>query len=249
MPKGQILFIEDNDSVREVVTRQLEALGMIVTALPDGDRVKQELSKTVYDLVIADLHLPDCSGFDIARFANAKNCKIILLSGDAHAATRGDSLTAQFDEIWMKPVTLQNLKQLLERHHLVTEEPKDAANSNSLSLEDISGAIDIRVLEEQMGYLDDAALDMLGRFPNMMRPLVQQIQQSRNAADIFEIAHSLKGAARSAGAMRLGSVAELIQNEAGSGTIEPTSLQSLFDEFQKAETAIEMLCGHKEAAL
>ena len=245
MSKAQILLIEDNDSVREVVTRQLEALGVSVTALPDGDNVKSALAQKKFDLVIADLHLPNCSGFDIARFANAKNCKIVLLSGDTHASTRDDFLTDQFDEILLKPVTLQHLKNLLIRHHIIDDADMEAANSNQLTAYDETGAIDLKVLEEQMGQLDDVALDMLRKFPNMMRPLTQQILDRaghQNAKDISEIAHSLKGAARSAGATPLGMIAEEIQNQAMQNKIDIAQIQTLLDEFAKVETAIHLIC-------
>lgn len=251
MHKAQILLIEDNDSVREVVSRQLEALGVSVTSLSDGDHVKQELSQKTYDLVIADLHLPNCSGFDIARFANAKNCKIILLSGDAEAASRDDFLTDQFDEVILKPVTLQNLKNLLVRHEIITDTDMDAANSNRYAVQyDETGAIDLHLLTEHMGQLDHAALEMLSRFPNMMRPLAYKISElsaQKNATEVLEIAHSLKGAARSAGAVHLGILAEDIQNLAAKGQCDASVVQDLLDEFSKFESAIQTLC-RKDAA-
>ena len=69
MRQAQILLIEDTDSVREVITRQLEALGAIVTALADGDTVKRELDAKDYDLVIADIELAQGNGLDVIRYA------------------------------------------------------------------------------------------------------------------------------------------------------------------------------------
>lgn len=249
MQNPRILLIEDTDSVREVLTRQLEVLGASVTALADGDQVKRELDKTRYDLVIADLHLPNCSGFDIARFANAKNCKVILLSGDTQAATRDDFLTAQFDQVLLKPVTLQNLKNMLLKHGLISNDDPIIANTN-LDRTDSKAAINLRALEEQMGHLDDVALQMLARFPEMMRPLVQKISDpavKHDQKDLEYIAHSLKSAARSAGAMILGDMVERVQEQAMTNIYDRAQIDALLAEFARVEIELNELCKGKVA--
>ncbi|OFW89000.1 MAG: hypothetical protein A3B66_07485 [Alphaproteobacteria bacterium RIFCSPHIGHO2_02_FULL_46_13] len=249
MQNPRILLIEDTDSVREVLTRQLEVLGASVTALADGDQVKRELDKTRYDLVIADLHLPNCSGFDIARFANAKNCKVILLSGDTQAATRDDFLTAQFDQVLLKPVTLQNLKNMLLKHGLISNDDPIIANTN-LDRTDSKAAINLRALEEQMGHLDDVALQMLARFPEMMRPLVQKISDpaaKHDQKDLEYITHSLKSAARSAGAMILGDMVERVQEQAMRDIYDRAQIDALLTEFARVEIELNELCKGKVA--
>jgi CheY-like chemotaxis protein len=250
MHKARILLIEDTDSVREVLTRQLEVLGVLVTALADGDNVKRELDKTDYDLVIADLHLPNISGFDIARFANAKNCKVVLLSGDTQAATRDDFLTAQFDQILTKPVTIQTLKNMLVTHDLISDDEPVVANSNDDLAGDDLAAINLHALKEQMGHLDDVALQMLARFPDMMRPLAYKILDASTRQDtkqIVDIAHSLKGAARSAGALTLGMIAEKTQELASGKIIDKAQIDTLLAEFTRVEVEIKKMCQSKAA--
>jgi len=246
MKNARILLIEDTDSVREVLTRQLESLGVNVTALPDGDSVKRELDNTSYDLVIADLHLPNCSGFDIARFAHAKNCKIVLLSGDASVTGRNDLLTAQFDQMLTKPVTLQTLQKLLIDHRLIDSDIPLIQNFGTGDEFDETGCINLLSLQEQMGDLDDVALQMLSKFPDMMRPLVKNTiteAELKNNIKCVELAHSLKGAARSAGANHLGMICEAIQREAMMGHVGMNSLEDLKQEFQKVESAIKKLAN------
>lgn len=248
MHKTQILLVEDTASVREVIARQLEALGVSVTSLPDGDSVKRELEKTHYDLVISDLHLPDCSGFDIARFARAKNCKIILLSGDVQAATRDDFLTGQFDQILTKPVTLKILKDMLLTHGLIEDDETVVTASNEDIAHDKFAAINFQALKEQMGLLDDVALQMLSRFPDMMRPLAYKILDAAIRQDtqlIVDTAHSLKSAARSAGALTLGMITEKTQELALGNIIDRAQIDSLLAEFTRVEDEIKSLCQTK----
>lgn len=247
MHHPRILLVEDTDSVREVLSRQLEVLGGIVTALPDGDHVKRELDQTRYDLVIADLHLPNCSGFDIARFAHAKRCKVVLLSGDTIAASRDDLLTAQFDRILTKPVTLQTLKDLLIEQGLIE---KISVHSKNNQLADPNAAINMQALQEQMGLLDEVAFKMLARFPVMMRPLADHMADAakhRDMKQLVETAHSLKGAAYSAGALTLGEMAKRTQQLAEDNMIEQPLIEALLAEFARVETEINDMCKPKIA--
>lgn len=246
MKKSHILLIEDTDSVREVLTRQLEVLGTEVTALADGDGVKRELDKTHFDLVIADLHLPDCSGVDIARFAKAKNCRIILLSGDSNVENRPDLKHSQFDQILSKPITLEKLQSLLLTYDLVTATDRNFTDMSSHSEFDETGSIHLVSLEEQMGELDDVALHMLSRFPDMMRPLAEDLAQAIMNYDtrrVSELAHSLKGAARSAGAHMLAKICEDIQNIAEANHVDGIDIDKLKNEFITVEKALQRLCS------
>ena len=242
--QARILLVEDTDSVREVLTRQLEALGVSVTALADGDRVKSVLNTAPYDLVIADLKLPDCSGVDIARFAHAKNCKVVLLTGEGGIGSRLDIKSAGFDEVLSKPISLDQLQQLLLNFSLLKDSVSHVVAEDGMI--DTTGVLDMQALREQMGKLDTAALSMLSRFPDMMRPLFQNLVNFANAqnfSDTSDAAHSLKSAARSAGAMELGDLCEKIQYNSDRKKIVPVDISELQSQFASVEFAIKRLCA------
>ncbi len=243
--QARILLVEDTDSVREVLTRQLEALGVSVTALADGDRVKSVLNTAPYDLVIADLKLPDCSGVDIARFAHAKKCKVILLTGEGGLGSRLDIKSAGFDDVLSKPISLDQLQQLLSKFGLLNN-TMSVAGANDDGVVDTTGVLDMAALREQMGNLDSSALSMLSRFPDMMRPLFGNLvatASANNFSEASDIAHSLKSAARSAGAMELGALCEKIQHDADHKKIQPADIAELQSQFASVEFAIGRLCA------
>lgn len=251
MKQVKILLVEDTDSVREVLTRQLEALGASVTALADGERVKSVLNADPtkpYDLVIADLQLPDCSGVDIARFAHAKRCKVVLLTGEGGLGTRFDIKSAGFDEVLSKPISLDELQQVLSRFGLLGGVSSVSATGQP-HLIDETGVLDMVSLHEQMGELDGAALNMLSRFPDMMRPLFQRLVEAainQNFLDVSDIAHSLKSAARSAGAMELGALCEKMQRDADRKNIFPSDITELQSQFASVEFALQRLCANSK---
>jgi CheY-like chemotaxis protein len=244
MKKPLILLVEDTDSVREVITRQLQILGADVVALADGHLVKRELEKKQFDLVIADLHLPDCSGVDICRFAKAKCCKIILMSGDNNVENRPDLLNSQFDMIVGKPITMDKLDKILREYHLISEETPIITPLMQETSDVEDNPIDIPSLQEQMGKLDSRALEMLSRFPDMMRPLITELENAVIIHDmkrVAEIAHSLKGAARSAGALQLSKICEDIQSAAQAEQFNAIQTAELEIEFAKVDDALQKL--------
>lgn len=248
MKRLKILLVEDNDAVREVLKRQLEALGVLVIALSEGSRAKEFMAANDFDLVIADLQLPDCSGVDIARFARAHSVRVVLLSGESGLGDRPDIAFAGFEEILTKPISLSQLQNMLIRFGLIAGKsamPEVEPVAKGIDADD-AGVLDLNVIREQMGDLDELSLKMLSRFPDMMKPLSKKIQTSVSKKDLpqlSEAAHSLKGAARSAGAMHLGKLCEQVQDLAQNGVLDMESVQSLLDEFTKVEKAILKLCA------
>lgn len=60
----RILFVEDDDSLRETAALVLERVGSCVTAVDDGERALELFRSGRFDLVLLDLMLPPVDGFD-----------------------------------------------------------------------------------------------------------------------------------------------------------------------------------------
>lgn len=238
-----ILLIEDNDSVREVLTRQLETLGAIVKSFAGGDGIKPYLNDHRPDLIIADLNLPDCSGVDIARFAKPKHIPIVLLSGQTYLWEEPSVHAAGFADILEKPVSMNGLSKLLYKHGLNSGAPHFEIVSDKDTNE---GPIDMASLTAQMGELDKSGCAVLSRFPAMMRPILNTTLHAAKQRDMelaLETAHSLKGAAQSIGAVHLGEICADIEKKAAVSTmLDDECLQALSQEFGMVEQAIEQLC-------
>jgi CheY-like chemotaxis protein len=65
MTKGQILVVDDDQSVRESVTMSLTEAGYDVVAAEDGFRALSQLKKKLPDVVLSDLDMPGMSGFEL----------------------------------------------------------------------------------------------------------------------------------------------------------------------------------------
>ena len=67
-----ILIAEDDDDTRKLLGRILENRGYQVTMTGDGIEVLLELGKSDYDLVLADVNMPNLDGFRLLEMMNQK---------------------------------------------------------------------------------------------------------------------------------------------------------------------------------
>ena len=67
MPKASILLIDDDDTIRYFLPRDLEAEGYTVLTAESGGAGLKVLEREAVDLVLLDIRLPDKSGVDVLQ--------------------------------------------------------------------------------------------------------------------------------------------------------------------------------------
>ena len=73
---GCLLVVDDNEVSRELLRRQLERQGHIVTVAESGKKALDTLREHTFDLVLLDIMMPEMSGYQVLR---------TLKSGDGYA--------------------------------------------------------------------------------------------------------------------------------------------------------------------
>ena len=64
---AKILIVEDESSIAELERDYLELAGYTVSIAGDGNLGKKKAIEEDYNLVILDLMLPECDGFEICK--------------------------------------------------------------------------------------------------------------------------------------------------------------------------------------
>ena len=110
MPKEQILIIEDEPSIREILTLYLERSGYMVVALEDGDQADRWLKEHLPDLIIMDLMLPGIDGYALtARIRARSDVPIIMLTSRREEVDRIAGLEMGADDYVVKPFSPQEV--------------------------------------------------------------------------------------------------------------------------------------------
>ena len=78
-----ILYVEDNDDLRETIGILLEGEGRDIATCPDAERALALWEQQKFDVLVTDVSLPGMSGTDLARtvLARAPLAWVVLCSG------------------------------------------------------------------------------------------------------------------------------------------------------------------------
>lgn len=71
----KILFIEDEDYIREIYKEELESAGFVVDDFPTGGQGLDAFYENDYALVVLDIILPDINGLHILKKIKGDNLK------------------------------------------------------------------------------------------------------------------------------------------------------------------------------
>src|SRR6266849_4379518 len=102
-----ILVVDDSLSVRKVAERLLTEAGLEVAAVSNGEEALDWMSTKRPDLVIADVIMPDKSGFDVCAFVRSNaalaDTPVILVSGFVDEELTRQAEACRADSIIKKP--------------------------------------------------------------------------------------------------------------------------------------------------
>jgi two-component system response regulator PilR (NtrC family) len=123
----KILVVDDEKSLREVLSIMLKRAGYTVTEDSDGDEAIGHVNKEIYDLVITDLRMPKADGMDVLKAVKSSSPDTVVLVITAFATSDSaveamkqgayDYLTKPFqvDEVQLI------IRNALEKRRLSTE--------------------------------------------------------------------------------------------------------------------------------
>jgi DNA-binding response OmpR family regulator len=120
----EILLVDDDQPLREMLTRSFEREGHQVTAVPDGHAALRAAADRSYDVVLLDVALGEGpTGHDVARLLRSRRdvVPIIMLTALDSEADAVQGLEAGADDYVTKPFGLAELRSriraVLRRAH------------------------------------------------------------------------------------------------------------------------------------
>jgi signal transduction histidine kinase/DNA-binding response OmpR family regulator len=135
-----ILVVDDRWENRAVLSNLLEPLGFLITEAEHGQAGLDQMLEILPDLVITDLAMPVMDGFEMLRQLRAteslKTLKVIVSSASVAQLDQQMSLDAGGDDFLGKPVQVNELFKLLEKHlNLIWKTEEAAIESSAQSTE------------------------------------------------------------------------------------------------------------------
>ena len=105
----KILIIEDDSSIRDVISEIFKSAGYEVTTAPGGRQGIESAKTYLPDLVICDLAMPEVDGFEVKRTLNEDentfNIPFICLTANADINTAQRVMRLGADDYITKPIS------------------------------------------------------------------------------------------------------------------------------------------------
>ena len=155
MSSKRILLIEDEHSIREMVSFALGQEGYVIDEAENGSAAELQIANNLPDLILLDWMLPDTSGLELLRRWKRKDTMqevpVIMLTARVEERDKIDGLDSGADDYITKPFSV---KELTARIRAVLRR-----GSGSLENEVKIGPIRLD-LNAHRAYVHDESLDM-----------------------------------------------------------------------------------------
>lgn len=130
----RILLAEDNELIREIVTRTLRKKRFVVDAVADGRQCVEQVQRERYDCVLMDGQMPGLDGYHASQLIRQspdpliRRLRIIALTASAIAGDRERCLSAGMDAYLAKPVRAAELEAAIWEQVELAENEHDEQN-------------------------------------------------------------------------------------------------------------------------
>lgn len=108
---ARVLVVEDEESVREFVSRVLTMHGHSVLMAHDGAEAVEMMDKNHFDLLLSDIAMPFMDGISLALKVRATrpHVPILLMTGYADERQRAHNLSLLIEGLLTKPFNMDQL--------------------------------------------------------------------------------------------------------------------------------------------
>jgi len=117
MSKGNILVVDDDESVRSVLTDYLRSVGYAVVTADSGEDALQKFMPGKFDSVISDFVMPKIDGMELLKQIRQKDAKVVFLMITGYPSLEsaiGAMKEGAYDYV-TKPFKFEDVRIKLER--------------------------------------------------------------------------------------------------------------------------------------
>src|SRR5919109_3860409 len=123
----KILIVDDERSMRDVLSIMLKRAGYAVTEAVDGEDAIAQINKEIFDLVITDLKMPKVGGLEVLKAVKEASPETVVLLITAFASTESavEAMKRGAYDYLTKPFQIDEvqliIRNALEKRRLSTE--------------------------------------------------------------------------------------------------------------------------------
>jgi CheY-like chemotaxis protein/HPt (histidine-containing phosphotransfer) domain-containing protein len=274
-----VLLAEDNETNREVIVEQLRLLGYTAETAEDGAIALEKWKSGRYAILLTDCHMPNMDGFELTAAIrqselNQVHHPIIAITANAMQGEAERCRQRGMDDYLSKPLRLNELKTMMQKWLPLVQRKKISSTPQVNNDAIAADTIDQRPLtdHDEAEHVDQVfnpmtLNELVGDNPAMHKRLltkylskgqdeiaaIEVVSNQQEIAAIANLAHTLKSASRSVGAIKLGELCEHIEQAARRGELAQachlcTQLAAHFEQTQeRIQTHLNTVLKHLDS--
>lgn len=116
-PKGRVLIIDDDATIRTTYRRVLRNFGYDINTAADGQEAIEQLGSSVFDVVLCDIAMPGINGLGLLRAVRDRDLDVpvILMTGEPNMESAVEAVEYGALQYLIKPIDLPKLKEAMQR--------------------------------------------------------------------------------------------------------------------------------------
>jgi len=247
----RILLVEDNIVNQQVALRMIERIGYKACTAANGREALEVLAQNPYDIILMDCQMPEMDGYTATREirrleGTSRHTTIIGVTAHALAGDREDCIKSGMDDYLPKPVTPQDLVEMIDRwvkagvhqngssHEAAPSDGQHETGGAASSLPTIDPRILAQLEEFERPGEASFVAKLLTLFLSDLTKRRAEIRSAMAAGEALRInraAHALKGASGEVGASQLRELCGRLETHTAGGSVEAAeSLVMAFEE-------------------
>jgi CheY-like chemotaxis protein len=248
---ARLLLAEDHPINRRIAIAQLKELGMEADVATNGQEAIDAYKRNRYDIILMDCQMPEVDGFDATRAIRAMQARdggdvrIIAMTANAMEGDRKACTEAGMDDYLSKPVSLDQLREMLLPVVALTGDLTGGHEGTSSPIARV--VLDSERLSQIFQDDAEAIRELLELSISECEPLATAMKTAvaeKETSAAMQAAHKFKGICGNVGANELASIGLRIERAARSADWESaqdgcTDLDAGLGRFVAAATAAQ----------
>lgn len=190
---SKILVVDDDEVNRVITVEMFKNIGIIADATGNAREVLELIEKNEYNIIFTDIHMPEISGYDLAKMINEfeKPIHIIAITANSMIDSPDHFTSRGFSGYLIKPFTEEDLIKILTPYLEVTQ-VKQTQKHTDLAIND---DYDLTDIYRFAGDDKQSVRLILSTFIENTDRNLDELNQLVKAKDIHrtsEIAHKMK---------------------------------------------------------
>jgi PAS domain S-box-containing protein len=254
---AKVLVAEDNPLNQQVVKEFLHLAGIAVEIANNGKEAIALLNNGAFDAVLMDMHMPEMDGFETTKLirneARFAKLPVIALTAGVTQEERERCMALGMNDFIAKPIDpkkiLRTLMQWIKPIGIsaTADMAAEPITAKLFGANDLPG-FELQYLLTMIGNNQELAVRLLRSFRESMKDFPGELEAllaTGNSVSARELAHKIKGASGTIGAVRLCAASEALEAELND-QLSTATLDDFREAFDQTMSVIAALQQPKE---